>query len=72
MRDEEGQPIKGAVVTADNRENGNTATATTDDRGRFTMIGLRPGNWRFVAYTPDIWRMVATCPFEPPERSTRP
>jgi tetratricopeptide (TPR) repeat protein len=52
VRDDEGQPIKGAVVTAENPNTGTTFTATTDDRGRFTMIGLRPGTWRFIAHSP--------------------
>jgi tetratricopeptide (TPR) repeat protein len=52
VRDEEGQPIRGAVVTADNSNTGNTVTASTDDRGRFSMIGLRPGTWRFIAHAP--------------------
>jgi thioredoxin-like negative regulator of GroEL len=52
VRDEEGQPIKGAVVTAENSDIGNSVTATTDDRGRFNMIGLRPGTWRFIAHAP--------------------
>jgi tetratricopeptide (TPR) repeat protein len=49
VRDEDGQPIKGAVVTAENPNTGTVMTATTDDRGRFSMIGLRPATWRFIA-----------------------
>jgi Flp pilus assembly protein TadD len=52
VRDHEGQPIKGAIVTAQNPNTGTAVTATTDDRGRFTMIGLRPGTWRFIAHAP--------------------
>ena len=52
VRDEDGQPIKGATITAENREVNSTFTATTDDRGRFTIIGLRSGLWRFVAQAP--------------------
>ncbi len=53
VRDEEGQAIKGATVTAENPNFGTaTFTATTDERGRFSMIGLRAGQWRFVAQAP--------------------
>jgi tetratricopeptide (TPR) repeat protein len=53
VRDDSGSPIKGATVTAENPNIGPTTyTATTDDRGRFTIIGLRAGQWRFTAYAP--------------------
>jgi Tfp pilus assembly protein PilF len=52
VRDEGGQPIKGATVTADNENIGQSFTASTDEKGRFTMIGLRAGQWRFIAQAP--------------------
>jgi tetratricopeptide (TPR) repeat protein len=52
VRDADGQPLKGATITAENPNVGQTFTATTDDRGRFTMLGLRAGQWRFVAQAP--------------------
>jgi Flp pilus assembly protein TadD len=52
VREEGGQPLKGATITADNRNNGQSFTATTDDKGRFQMIGLRNGEWRFIAQAP--------------------
>ena len=53
VKDDSGQPIPGATVVAENPNLGpNTFTATTDDKGRFTMIGLRSGRWRFVAHAP--------------------
>ena len=52
VKDEGGQPLKGATVTADNPNIAQSFTATTDDKGRFTMIGLRAGNWRFYAQAP--------------------
>jgi Tfp pilus assembly protein PilF len=53
VRDDSGEPIRGATVSAENPDHGITAlTATTDERGRFTMIGLRTGLWRFVAQAP--------------------
>jgi Flp pilus assembly protein TadD len=53
VKDDSGSPIKGATVTAENPNIGPTTyTASTDDRGRFTIIGLRAGQWRFTAYAP--------------------
>jgi tetratricopeptide (TPR) repeat protein len=53
VRDDDGQAIKGAIVTAENPNRGlSSLTATTDDRGRFTMIGLAAGQWRFLAQAP--------------------
>jgi Flp pilus assembly protein TadD len=53
VRDDSGQAIKGAIVTAENPNRGLVSrTATTDDRGRFTIIGLTPGAWRFFAQAP--------------------
>jgi tetratricopeptide (TPR) repeat protein len=47
VKDDSGSAIKGATVTAENPNIGPTTyTATTDDRGRFTIIGLRAGQWR--------------------------
>ena len=53
MKDEGGQPIKGATVTAENpNASPNSFTATTDDKGRFSIIGLRSGGWTFTAQAP--------------------
>ncbi len=66
VRDEDGQPLKGATVLAENPNFGTTSfTATTDERGRFSMIGLRPGQWKFVAQAPGHSATV----FEMPVRS---
>src|SRR6478735_9677143 len=52
VKGEDGQPLKGATVTAENVNIAQSFTATTDDKGRFTMIGLRAGQWRFIAQAP--------------------
>src|SRR5207245_764917 len=53
VKDESGQPIKGATITADNpNASPSSFTATTDDKGRFSMIGLRSGQWAFSARAP--------------------
>jgi tetratricopeptide (TPR) repeat protein len=54
VRDEMGQPIKGATVTAEFLDAGvvNGATAISDEKGRFSMVGLRFGEWLFAAQAP--------------------
>ena len=50
--DDAGKAIKAATVTAENANLGQSFSATTDDKGHFTMIGLRPGQWRIIASAP--------------------
>jgi tetratricopeptide (TPR) repeat protein len=53
VKDTEGKAIKGATVKAQNPgASPSEFTATTDDKGRFSMIGLRSGNWKFIAEAP--------------------
>jgi tetratricopeptide (TPR) repeat protein len=53
IKDETGQPIKGATIRADNPDAPlGTITAATDDKGRFAIIGLARGEWTFTAEAP--------------------
>jgi predicted TPR repeat methyltransferase len=53
VKDEAGNPIKGATVTAENpAASPSSFTATTDDKGRFSIIGLKSGSWSFSAQAP--------------------
>src|SRR3954465_15682559 len=53
VKDEAGQPIKGATITAENPQaSPSSFTATTDDKGRFSIIGLKSGQWTFTAQAP--------------------
>ncbi|HEV2984667.1 MAG TPA: tetratricopeptide repeat protein [Vicinamibacterales bacterium] len=53
VKDDAGQPIKGATVTAENpNASPSSFTATTDDKGRFSIIGLKSGVWSFTAQAP--------------------
>lgn len=61
-KDEDGQPLKGATITADNTNVGQTFTATTDDKGRFQLLGLRGGTWRFIAQAPGFEPEVGSMP----------
>jgi Flp pilus assembly protein TadD len=65
--DEDRQPIRGATVTAENPNNfGPTRiTATTDEKGRFSMIGLRLGQWRLVAFAPGYSPQAGTANVRP-------
>jgi hypothetical protein len=58
VKDQTGKPIKGAVVRALNPDAypGDLSSAT-DDKGRFAMIGLRTGTWRFVVDAPGFLRL---------------
>lgn len=53
VKDETGNPIKGATITAENPgASPSSFTATTDDKGRFSIIGLKSGQWSFAAQAP--------------------
>ncbi len=53
IKDQQGQPIKGATVTAENPSaSPSSFTATTDDKGRFSIIGLKAGPWKITASAP--------------------
>ena len=53
VRNEDGQPLKGATVVAENAEaTPSSFTAVTNEKGQFMMIGLWRGTWRFTASAP--------------------
>ena len=53
IKDQNGQPIKGATVLAENPQSSPSSfTTTTDDKGRFSIIGLRSGTWKITASAP--------------------
>jgi tetratricopeptide (TPR) repeat protein len=53
VKDESGQPIKGATLSLENPDAiPRNFTATSDDRGRFAIIGLKSGEWSIVAQAP--------------------
>jgi tetratricopeptide (TPR) repeat protein len=57
VRDADGHTIKGATIRAINDDVGATLTSTTDDKGRFAIIGIRTGNWRVEVEAPDFLPM---------------
>jgi protocatechuate 3,4-dioxygenase beta subunit len=61
-----GQPLKGATVTAENPQaSPSSFTATTDDKGRYSIIGLKTGTWKVTASAPRCRRSTSRWP---PER----
>ena len=63
VKDTEGKPIKGATVKAQNPSaSPSEFTATTDDKGRFSMIGLRSGTWKFIAEAPGFMPQEGNAP----------
>jgi tetratricopeptide (TPR) repeat protein len=53
VADEEGRPIKGATITAENREQApSTFTSSSDERGRFALLGLRRATWAITIQAP--------------------
>jgi tetratricopeptide (TPR) repeat protein len=63
VKDTNGRPIKGATVRAVNRDaSPSQITSTTDDKGRWAMIGLKTGAWQFTAEAPGFTPVQATAP----------
>lgn len=63
VRDDKGQPLKGATVVAENPSASPPSfTATTDDKGRFSIIGLRAGTWKLTASAPGFSPSVGQVP----------
>jgi tetratricopeptide (TPR) repeat protein len=63
VRDTNGRPIKGATVRASNRDaRPSQITSTTDDKGRWAMIGLRTGTWTFNVEAPGFVPVEAPAP----------
>ena len=63
VKDMTGKPIKGAIVRALNPDAyPGDLTSATDDKGRFAMIGLRTGTWRFVVEAPGFLRLDVQAP----------
>lgn len=53
VKDDKGQPIKGATVLAENPSSSPSSfNATSDDKGRWSIIGLRTGTWKITASAP--------------------
>jgi tetratricopeptide (TPR) repeat protein len=60
--DENSRPIKAATIAAENPDTNQSFTATTDEKGRFTFIGLRPGTWQFTSAAPGYFAERGSMP----------
>lgn len=55
VKDDKGKPVKGATIVAENPSSSPSSfTATTDDKGRYSIIGLRSGSWKITASAPNF------------------
>jgi tetratricopeptide (TPR) repeat protein len=53
VKDTSGKPMKGATVKATNKDAyPPQVTSSSDDKGRWAMIGLKTGTWTFVVESP--------------------
>ena len=53
ITDEDGRAIRGATVTAENRDMAPPlVTSISDAKGRFSILGLRRGSWLFTVQAP--------------------
>jgi tetratricopeptide (TPR) repeat protein len=60
VKDDTNQPIKGATLSLENPDaSPRNFTATSDDHGRFAVIGLKAGEWSIVAQAPGFVAEVA-------------
>ena len=63
VKDQAGKAIKGATVSAVNPDASPSQFASaTDDRGRWAMIGLRTGSWRFIVEAPGYFTVETNLP----------
>ena len=63
VKDTGGKAMKGATVKATNKEAyPSQITSSTDDKGRWAMIGLKTGTWTFVAEAPGFATQQAQWP----------
>jgi tetratricopeptide (TPR) repeat protein len=63
VRDVNGRPVRSAIVHAHN-DNGHPSDiqSATDDKGRWAMIGLSTGEWRFTVEAPGYVAASASVP----------
>src|SRR5688572_2776879 len=63
VKDTAGKTMKGATVKATNKDAyPSQITSTSDDKGRWAMIGLRTGTWTFVVEAPGFVKVEAPAP----------
>ena len=63
VHDASGHPIRAAIIRAINQDaHPSLVTSTSDDKGRFAMLGLAGGTWTFVVEAPGFVAQRADVP----------
>lgn len=63
VRDQNGKPVRSAIIRAENpTAYPSQVTSSTDDHGRFAMIGLASGEWHFTVEAPGYVAQNASVP----------
>jgi Carboxypeptidase regulatory-like domain len=69
VKDTNGRPIRGAVITADNPDQTpSRMTATSNDKGQFGFLGIRRGLWTFTVEAPGFETVRVGRPVTPGAR----
>jgi tetratricopeptide (TPR) repeat protein len=67
VKSEDGNPIRGAVIVAQNKDaTPPTLNAVSDDKGRFGLLGLRNGLWSLLVKAPGFEPAVLAWPVRSP------
>src|SRR5204862_26119 len=55
VKNADGRPVKGAIVTAENPDaSASNLRTTTNAKGKYAFLGLRGGAWTFTAEAPGL------------------
>jgi Carboxypeptidase regulatory-like domain len=69
VKDNNGRPVRGAVITADNPDQTPPRmTATSNDKGQFGFLGIRRGLWTFTVEAPGFETVRVRRPVTPGAR----
>ncbi len=69
VKDTNGRPIRGAVITAENPDQAPPRlTATSNDKGQFAFLGIRRGLWTFTVEAPGFETLLVRRPVTPGAR----
>lgn len=73
VEDDQGKPVKGATITGENAAAApSRITSTTDDKGRYTLVGFRAGVWSITAQAPGYLPRVAVARLSSSTRPNQP
>ena len=58
VTDQAGNPLKGVAIKAESSEQIGVKTATSNEEGYFTILGLSPGNYKVTAEFPSMGTVI--------------